>query len=212
MLRYIRRLGDRDLALDRCIIPLGSCTMKLNATSEMVPVTWPEFGSLHPFAPPSQTLGYQEMFRDLQARLCDITGYDAVSLQPNSGAQGEYAGLLAIRAYHKSRGEAHRNVCVIPSSAHGTNPASAYMAGMEVVVASCDTRGNVDIEDLEVIATHHKEECSPPLWLRTPQPTGFLRSKFAKSAKSSTAAGAGLSRRSKSECPSWPCPTGRLRR
>ena len=156
MLRYIRRLGDRDLALDRCMIPLGSCTMKLNATSEMVPVTWPEFGSLHPFAPPSQTLGYQEMFRDLQARLCDITGYDAVSLQPNSGAQGEYAGLLAIRAYHKSRSEAHRNVCVIPSSAHGTNPASAYMAGMEVVVASCDARGNVDIADLEVMATRHK--------------------------------------------------------
>ncbi|HYA16427.1 MAG TPA: aminomethyl-transferring glycine dehydrogenase, partial [Bryobacteraceae bacterium] len=143
MLRYMRKLSDRDLALDRAMIPLGSCTMKLNATSEMAPVTWPEFGALHPFAPAAQAAGYHEMFRHLEEMLCGITGYDAILLQPNSGAQGEYAGLLAIRAYHRSRGEAHRNVCLIPSSAHGTNPASAHMAGMEVVVVACDDHGNV---------------------------------------------------------------------
>jgi glycine dehydrogenase len=155
LLRYLRKLADRDLALDRSMIPLGSCTMKLNATSEMVPVTWPEFGALHPFAPSSQTEGYREMFRALEANLCAITGYDAVSLQPNSGAQGEYAGLLAIRGYHKSRGEAHRNICLIPSSAHGTNPASANMAGMEVVVVNCDVQGNVDVADLQAKAAKY---------------------------------------------------------
>jgi glycine dehydrogenase len=149
LLRYLRKLADRDLALDRSMIPLGSCTMKLNATAEMIPVTWPEFGAMHPFAPTSQTLGYQEIFADLQAKLCAITGYDAVSLQPNSGAQGEYAGLLAIRAYHKSRSESHRNICLIPSSAHGTNPASAHMAGMEVVVVNCDSQGNTELADLQ---------------------------------------------------------------
>jgi glycine dehydrogenase len=149
MLRYLRRLADRDLALDRAMIPLGSCTMKLNATSEMVPVTWPEFGALHPFAPADQWLGYAQMFDEISASLCEITGYDAISLQPNSGAQGEYAGLLAIRGYHLSRGEGHRDVCLIPSSAHGTNPASAHMAGMEVVVVACDDHGNVDVEDLK---------------------------------------------------------------
>jgi glycine dehydrogenase len=136
MLRYMRKLADRDLALDRAMIPLGSCTMKLNATTEMVPLSWPEFADLHPFAPHEQTKGYQALFARLEKWLCDITGYDAISLQPNSGAQGEYAGLLAIRAYHKSRGEDHRRVCLIPSSAHGTNPASAHMAGMEVVVVA----------------------------------------------------------------------------
>jgi glycine dehydrogenase len=155
MLRYLRKLADRDLALDRAMIPLGSCTMKLNATTEMIPVTWPEFGALHPFAPIAQTLGYQEMFQDLQAKLCAITGYDAISLQPNSGAQGEYAGLLAIRGYHKSRGESHRNICLIPSSAHGTNPASAHMAGMEVVVVNCDAQGNTDLADLQKKAEQH---------------------------------------------------------
>ena len=155
MLRYIRKLGDRDLALDRAMIPLGSCTMKLNATAEMVPVTWPEFGSIHPFAPLEQTRGYQEMFRDLQAKLCVVTGYDAISLQPNSGAQGEYAGLLAIRGYHRSRGDAHRDICLIPSSAHGTNPASAHMAGMDVVVVNCDSSGNIDVADLESKAQKH---------------------------------------------------------
>ena len=155
MLRYIRKLGDRDLALDRAMIPLGSCTMKLNATSEMVPISWPEFNSLHPFAPQEQAQGYYEIFRDLEQKLCAITGYDAVSLQPNSGAQGEYAGLLAIRGYHQSRGEAHRNVCLIPSSAHGTNPASAHMAGMEVEVVNCDLHGNIDLDDLAAKAERH---------------------------------------------------------
>jgi glycine dehydrogenase len=149
LLRYIRRLSDRDLALDRAMIPLGSCTMKLNGTAEMVPVTWPEFGSLHPFAPAAQARGYVEMFQALEAALCEITGYDACSLQPNSGAQGEIAGLLAIRAYHRSRNEVRRNVCLIPSSAHGTNPASAVLAGMEVVTVRCDVKGNVDLEDLK---------------------------------------------------------------
>ncbi|MFN0124349.1 MAG: aminomethyl-transferring glycine dehydrogenase [Blastocatellia bacterium] len=155
LLRYMRRLADRDLALDRAMIPLGSCTMKLNATTEMIPVTWPEFGALHPFAPAEQAAGYYEMFADLKSWLCEITGYDAVSLQPNSGAQGEYAGLLAIRGYHKSRGEGHRNICLIPSSAHGTNPASAQMVGMEVVVTKCDENGNVDINDLRDKAEKH---------------------------------------------------------
>ena len=138
MLRYLRRLSDRDLALDRTMIPLGSCTMKLNATSEMVPITWPEFADIHPFAPVDQVEGYLELIRDLEQRLATITGYDAVSLQPNAGSQGEYAGLLAIRAYHRSRGDHDRTVCLIPSSAHGTNAASAVMAGMDVVVVACD--------------------------------------------------------------------------
>ncbi|MCC6593986.1 MAG: aminomethyl-transferring glycine dehydrogenase, partial [Xanthomonadales bacterium] len=155
LLRYLRKLSDRDLALDRAMIPLGSCTMKLNATAEMIPVTWPEFGQLHPFAPADQAHGYAEMFEDLKAWLCAITGYDAVSLQPNSGAQGEYAGLLAIRAYHAARGEGHRKVCLIPSSAHGTNPASAQMVGMDVVVVNCDAQGNVDVADLRAKAEKH---------------------------------------------------------
>jgi glycine dehydrogenase len=148
LLRYMRKLADRDLALDRAMIPLGSCTMKLNATTEMIPVTWPAFGALHPFAPAAQAAGYHAMFKQLEQWLIDITGYDAISLQPNSGAQGEYAGLLAIRAYHASRGESHRTVCLIPSSAHGTNPATASMVGMSVVVVACDGEGNVDVEDL----------------------------------------------------------------
>src|ERR1700752_602723 len=148
LLRYMRKLSDRDLALDRAMIPLGSCTMKLNATTEMIPLTWPEFGSLHPFAPSDQAKGYHALFKRLEKWLADITGYDAVSLQPNSGAQGEYAGLLAIRAYHAARGEGHRKICLIPSSAHGTNPASAAMVGMDVVVVACDARGDVDVNDL----------------------------------------------------------------
>ncbi len=155
MLRYLRRLADRDLALDRAMIPLGSCTMKLNATSEMIPVTWPEFGALHPFAPAEQAAGYRTMIGELSAMLCAVTGYDAVSLQPNAGSQGEYAGLLMIHAYHKSRGEGHRNVCLIPQSAHGTNPASAQMAGMQVVVVACDEDGNVDLADLRAKARQH---------------------------------------------------------
>jgi glycine dehydrogenase len=155
LLRYMRKLSDRDLALDRAMIPLGSCTMKLNATTEMMPLTWAEFGSLHPFAPRDQAEGYHALFARLETWLSQITGYDAVSLQPNSGAQGEYAGLLAIRGYHASRGEAHRNVCLIPSSAHGTNPASAHMAGMEVVVVACEGNGDVDVADLRAKAAQH---------------------------------------------------------
>jgi glycine dehydrogenase len=155
MLRYLRRLSDRDLALDRTMIPLGSCTMKLNATTEMTPITWPEFADLHPFAPTDQAAGYAELFEELEAALCVITGYDAVSLQPNAGSQGELAGLLAIRAYHASRGEGERTVCLIPSSAHGTNAASAVMAGMRVVVVACDSDGNVDFDDLKAKAHEH---------------------------------------------------------
>jgi len=148
MLRYLRRLSDRDLALDRTMIPLGSCTMKLNATSEMVPITWPEFADIHPFAPASQVEGYRRLIDEVEARLATITGYDAVSVQPNAGSQGEFAGLLAIRAYHRSRGDGQRTVCLIPSSAHGTNAASAVMAGMDVVVVACDDAGNVDLDDV----------------------------------------------------------------
>ncbi|HEX7925539.1 MAG TPA: aminomethyl-transferring glycine dehydrogenase [Bradyrhizobium sp.] len=155
LLRYMRKLSDRDLALDRAMIPLGSCTMKLNATTEMIPLTWPAFGNLHPFAPADQAKGYHVLFKRLEQWLCDITGYDAISLQPNSGAQGEYAGLLAIRGYHLARGEPHRKVCLIPSSAHGTNPASAAMVGMDVVVVACDARGDVDVNDLRAKAEKH---------------------------------------------------------
>jgi glycine dehydrogenase len=155
MLRYMRSLADKDLALDRSMIPLGSCTMKLNATSEMIPVTWPEFANIHPLAPADQTAGYRRLIGELEQMLVECTGYDAVSLQPNSGAQGEYAGLLAIRAYHRARGEGHRTVCLIPESAHGTNPASAQMCGMEVVVVKTDRDGNVDIADLKARAEQH---------------------------------------------------------
>lgn len=155
MLRYLRSLADKDLALDRTMIPLGSCTMKLNATSEMIPVTWPEFSNIHPFAPDAQTVGYREMIGQLEEMLCALTGYAAISLQPNAGSQGEYAGLLVIQAYHQSRGEGHRNICLIPSSAHGTNPASANMVGMKVVVTACDDNGNVDLADLRAKAEQH---------------------------------------------------------
>jgi glycine dehydrogenase len=157
LMRYLRRLADKDLALDRTMIPLGSCTMKLNAASEMIPVTWAEFGNLHPFAPAEQSAGYQQLTDELEAMLCAATGYDSISLQPNAGSQGEYAGLLAIRAYHQSRGDDRRDICLIPSSAHGTNPATANMAGMRVVVTACDARGNVDIEDLRAKAIEHRE-------------------------------------------------------
>jgi len=147
MMRYMRRLSDRDLALDRAMIPLGSCTMKLNAAVEMMPITWPEFGSLHPFAPKDQALGYAEAISDLAEKLCEVTGYDAMSMQPNSGAQGEYAGLLTVQAYHRARGQGQRNICLIPVSAHGTNPASAQMAGMQVVVVTAAPNGDVDLTD-----------------------------------------------------------------
>ena len=155
MMRYLRRLSEMDIALDRAMIPLGSCTMKLNAATEMTPVTWPEFNSIHPFAPEDQSLGYRVMIDQLESMLCSITGYDAISLQPNAGSQGEYAGLLAIKQYHESRGDLNRNICLIPSSAHGTNPASAQMANMQVVVVKCDDSGNVDLADLDAkIAVH----------------------------------------------------------
>ncbi len=155
MMRYLRKLSEKDIALDRAMIPLGSCTMKLNAATEMTPVTWPEFSSIHPFAPLPQTEGYREMISQLEAMLCVCTGYDAMSLQPNAGSQGEYAGLLAIKAYHEANGDYERDICLIPSSAHGTNPASAQMANMQVVVVKCDERGNVDLADLnEKIAAH----------------------------------------------------------
>ncbi len=155
MLRYIRSLSDKDLALDRTMIPLGSCTMKLNATSEMIPITWPEFANIHPFAPADQRLGYAQLDAQLREWLCQATGYAGISLQPNAGSQGEYAGLLVIKAWHASRGEAHRNICLIPSSAHGTNPASAQMVGMQVVVTQCDDNGNVDMADLQAQCERH---------------------------------------------------------
>ena len=155
MLRYIRQLSDKDLALDRSMIPLGSCTMKLNATSEMIPITWPEFAHIHPFAPADQRQGYAELDRQLRRWLSSITGYADVSLQPNAGSQGEYAGLLAIRAYHAAQGQGQRDICLIPASAHGTNPASAMMVGMQVVVTKCDDNGNVDLADLQAQCEKH---------------------------------------------------------
>jgi glycine dehydrogenase len=160
MLRYIKRLESRDLSLTASMIPLGSCTMKLNAAAEMFPVSWPEFAKLHPFAPLGQARGYQILFQNLEDWLAEITGFAGISLQPNAGSQGEYAGLLVIRAYHESRNESHRNVCLIPSSAHGTNPASAVMAGMKVVSVACDERGNIDVADLRAKAGAHKNDLS----------------------------------------------------
>ncbi|UPG91752.1 aminomethyl-transferring glycine dehydrogenase [Luteibacter aegosomaticola] len=157
LLRYLRGLADKDLALDRTMIPLGSCTMKLNATAEMIPVTWPEFANIHPLAPADQAQGYKQLIDELEAMLVECTGYDSVSLQPNSGAQGEYAGLLAIRAYHRSRNEGHRDICLIPESAHGTNPASAQMCGMTVVVTRCDANGNVDVEHIREMAEKYSD-------------------------------------------------------
>ncbi len=160
MLRYLRKLADKDLALDRTMIPLGSCTMKLNAATEMIPVTWAEFADVHPYAPDSQTEGYRELITELEQMLCSATGYEAVSLQPNAGSQGEFAGLLAVQAWHASRNESHRKICLIPNSAHGTNPASAKMAGLDIVVIKCDDDGNVDLDDLKAKAEEHSENLS----------------------------------------------------
>ncbi|HGF5048606.1 TPA: aminomethyl-transferring glycine dehydrogenase [Vibrio parahaemolyticus] len=160
MMRYLKQLENKDLSLTHGMIPLGSCTMKLNAAAEMIPITWPEFGSIHPFAPAEQAAGYAALAKDLKEKLCEITGYDAFSLQPNSGASGEYAGLIAIQRYHESRGEGHRNVCLIPSSAHGTNPATASMVSMKVVVVKCDDEGNIDIDDLAAKIEKHKDNLS----------------------------------------------------
>ncbi len=160
MLRYIKSLEAKDLSLCHSMIALGSCTMKLNATTEMVPVTWAEFSKMHPFAPADQVGGYMQVFDELNNWLSEITGFAAMSLQPNAGAQGEYAGLMVIRAYHHDRGEGHRNIALIPSSAHGTNPASAAMAGMKIVVVKCDDNGNIDVADLKEKAEQHKNDLS----------------------------------------------------
>jgi glycine dehydrogenase len=178
MLRYIHRLESRDLALNVSMIPLGSCTMKLNATTEMIPVTWQEFSGLHPFAPVDQARGYRRIFEDLSSWLSEITGFPAVSLQPNAGAQGEYTGLLVIRAYHRRRGEEHRTVCLIPSSAHGTNPASAVMAGMEVVIVRCDDQGNIDVADLAAKAEAHRDRLAA-LMVTYPSTHGVFEEKIA---------------------------------
>ncbi|MGO4223298.1 aminomethyl-transferring glycine dehydrogenase [Lysobacter sp. TAF61] len=179
LLRYMRALADKDLAMDRTMIPLGSCTMKLNATAEMIPVTWPEFGNLHPLAPATQAQGYKALIDGLEAMLVECTGYDAVSLQPNSGAQGEYAGLLAIRAYHRSRGEDHRDICLIPESAHGTNPASAQMCGMQVVVTKCDANGNVDVDDIQRAAEKYSERLAA-LMITYPSTHGVFEEDIVK--------------------------------
>jgi len=157
LMRYLKTLADKDYALDRGMIPLGSCTMKLNAATEMEAVSWPEFSSLHPFAPVEDVQGYLVMMSHLEQWLAELTGYDSVSLQPNAGSQGEYAGLLAIRGYHRSRGDHHRDVCLIPSSAHGTNAASAVLAGMKVVVLACNDRGDVDLEDVHAKIAEHRD-------------------------------------------------------
>jgi glycine dehydrogenase len=176
MLRYLRQLADKDLALDRSMIPLGSCTMKLNATSEMIPITWPEFADIHPFAPADQRAGYDALRLQLEAWLCEATGYAGVSLQPNAGSQGEYAGLLAIRAWHTSRGDAGRTVCLIPESAHGTNPASAQMVGMQVMVTKCDAEGNVDLVDLQAKCVQHRERLAAVM-ITYPSTYGVFESK-----------------------------------
>ena len=212
LLRYMRKLSDRDLALDRAMIPLGSCTMKLNATTEMMPLTWPAFGSLHPFAPREQADGYHAMFDTLEKWLCDITGYDAVSLQPNSGAQGEYAGLLAIRGYHTARGDSHRNICLIPSSAHGTNPASASMVGMDVVVVACDKRGNVDVDDLRAKAEKHAANLAA-IMITYPSTHGVFEEHIREICEIVHATWrSGLSRRRQHERAGRPVAARRLRR
>ncbi len=179
MMRYLRWLAAKDLALDRTMIPLGSCTMKLNATTEMIPVTWRNFAAMHPFAPLDQTQGYQQLFEELEEMLCEVTGFDAISLQPNAGSQGEYAGLLVIQKYHESRGEGHRDICLIPASAHGTNPASAHVAGLKVVVVGCDEGGNVDVSDLKAKAAEHADELAA-LMITYPSTHGVFEEAFVE--------------------------------
>lgn len=179
MLRYIKRLENKDLSLTHAMISLGSCTMKLNATAEMIPITWPEFSDMHPFAPPDQVQGYHQLFRELEEMLKACTGYDAVSLQPNAGSQGEYAGLLAIKGWHRSRNEGHRHICLIPSSAHGTNPASAAMAGMKIVIVKCDDNGNVDVDDLRDKAEKHADDLSA-LMITYPSTHGVFEQKITE--------------------------------
>ena len=182
MLRYIRRLESRDLSLTHSMIPLGSCTMKLNATTEMLPVTWEPFSRLHPFAPADQAIGYRQIFADLERWLADITGFAAVSLQPNAGSQGEYAGLLAIRGYHEWRGDLHRDVCLIPVSAHGTNPSSAVVAGFKVIPVACDARGNVELEDLRQKAAEHARHLARADDYLSLAPMAFLKKRSRKFA------------------------------
>ena len=182
MLRYIRKLCDKDIALDRAMIPLGSCTMKLNAASEMIPVGWEEFSNIHPYAPEDQVAGYKTLIEDLETKLSEITGYAAVSLQPNAGSQGEYAGLLAIDAFHRSNGDHQRKICLIPESAHGTNPASAQMAGMRVVPISCDKKGNIDIENLKEKAAQHSEELAA-IMITYPSTHGVFETTVAEVCK-----------------------------
>ena len=178
MLRYLKRLEEKDIALNRSMIALGSCTMKLNAVAEMIPITWREFSEPHPFAPIEQMEGFRTLFTDLKNWLRSITGFSGVSLQPNAGAQGEYAGLMVIRKYHLERGESNRNVCLIPSSAHGTNPASAQMVGMKVVVVNCDKQGNVDFEDLNKKVEAHSENLGA-LMVTYPSTHGVFEEKIS---------------------------------
>jgi glycine dehydrogenase len=188
MLRYMRSLEAKDLSLTHSMIPLGSCTMKLNATAEMFPISWPEFAHLHPFAPVDQAKGYHEMFRTLEGWLAEITGFAAVSLQPNAGSQGEYAGLLTIQGYHRARGEGHRNVCLIPQSAHGTNPASAVMAGMKVVVTKTDDQGNIDLADLKAKVEQHRNDLAA-LMVTYPSTHGVFEETIGEACEAVHAAG-----------------------
>ena len=183
MLRYIRKLGDKDIALDRAMIPLGSCTMKLNATSEMIPISWPEFSQIHPFAPKEQLQGYESLLSDIESMLADLTGYSAISLQPNAGSQGEFAGLLAIDAFHRNNNDHERNICLIPQSAHGTNPASAQMVGLKVIPVECDSQGNIDLEDLKNKADKHSKNLSS-LMITYPSTHGVLKLLLRKFVKS----------------------------
>jgi glycine dehydrogenase len=212
MLRYLRQLQAKDIALDRSMIPLGSCTMKLNATTEMIPISWPDFAHMHPFVPLEQAQGYQQLFEELEHWLCEITGFDAVSLQPNAGSQGEYAGLMTIRAWHEANGEGERDVCLIPSSAHGTNPASAVMAGLKVVVVKCDDHGNVDLADLKAKADEHKRQpCRPDGHLPV-HPRRVRGSHHGNLPDRPRQRRPGLSRRGQPQCSGRSGATGRDRR
>ena len=212
MLRYLKQLEDRDLSLTSAMIPLGSCTMKLNATTEMIPVTWPEFGRIHPFAPRDQAQGYTDLFRQLEEWLAEITGFARVSLQPNAGSQGEFAGLLVIRAYHRAHGQHHRTTCLIPQSAHGTNPASAVLAGMNVVVVKTDAQGNIDVADLTAKAEEHKDTLAA-LMVTYPSTHGVFGVLHSRDLPDRARAGrSGLYGWRQHECPGGPLSARRFRR